>query len=751
MKRIVVILCLLCTGYWVLYAQESGTAAMQRQGKLKAIRSLRNHYARELAAKDNSWKPLMAEIDSLRPDGSFADIHDSDIVKGDTVLNDSLLAKVFMRLWSISEALRDNRWTIDYNRDTWERCQKAILRYGEMETGRPGRCGSSMVSCSEIPLAAVNIYFCHLRLMEKAEQDSLAAPALKSTCGMLKKLAARAWPDSCPKSGSGANLVFSGCPLWQAAIMHCSVEMMDSIAEECRRGIMEGFTADGLCHAYSRQTGTGEESIQNIFKVLDMLKILRNTPWGGMSRELSAVLVNYFRGSSFYYYKGYEVPCTGQNTMLYQPGRKIIGYWELLKALIIDWEDAFTKADFKELKQLYIEAQGYDPQMYRNPYYSGTRWFFNNDDLIKKTRRYHLTVNMTSARCDSPGGELRADAYNHFSADGATLFQKTGTEYQKVFGAFDITAFPGVTAREGMKYITPATGRQGYCSKHNFAAGATSGGANAAAGFRYEKIPLAERGKEGTRRYYMPEEVMLYGVKAHKSYFILGDYLVALGAGITDKVPDVRRRIRTTIDQTEWRDSVYLYRGNGIDWVIHKGQFAYSVFPAYQENAYHVCETKKTRWTMMNLGNSRVEGLPEKVGIFRMWIDHGHHPLNDAYGYAVYAGEGMPPREYPFEVLRNDTLVQAVKSKDNHVIGAVFYDAGTELNARGVSLKVSSPCAVLVEKQDGYLILSVADALMDEHCKQIDVTLNNRKFTLKMPRGKLCGQPSVYRRRLSDQ
>ena len=208
MKRTVVILCLLCTGYWVLYAQESGTVAMQRQGKLKAIRSLRNHYARELAAKDGSWKPLMAEIDSLRPDGSFVDIHDSDIVKGDTVLNDSLLAKAFMRLWSISEALRDNRWTIDYNRETWERCQKAILRYGEMETCRSGRCGSSMVSCSEIPLAAVNIYFCHLRLMEKAEQDSLAAPALKSTCGMLKKLAARAWPDSCPRRAVPAQISF---------------------------------------------------------------------------------------------------------------------------------------------------------------------------------------------------------------------------------------------------------------------------------------------------------------------------------------------------------------------------------------------------------------------------------------------------------------------------------------------------------------------------------------------------------------
>lgn len=755
MKRLFLFLCIAC-------AVSSVYGQAVHQGKLRAIRVLRNNYARNITIRNSAWKPLQAEIDSLCPDGFFADIRDIDSVKGYTLMNDSLVAKAFTRILNISEVLRENRWTIEYNREIWERCQKAILRYGEMALNRPDVSGRFSVAGCEIPASAVNIYFCHLRLMEKAEQDSLADLQLKATCEMLKKLALRAWTP--PGRDVCVDAFALDRPLWQVAIMHRSVEMMDSIATVCREAIrtmspestgnemlqQDGFTADGLCQAFGRQAWTGERVIEKMFKVIDILKILRNTPWGGIERDMASVLVNYFRGSSFYYYKGHIVPCLGQHTMLYQPERECIGYWELLKALIIDWESAFNKIEFKELKQLYIEAQGYDPQMYRNPYYTGTRWFFNNDDLVKKTRRYHFIVNMASSRCDGPGSEQCADAYNHFSADGATLFQKTGTEYQKVWGACDITAFPGVTAREGMKYIMPAKGKRGYCSKHNFAAGATSGGANAAAGFKYEKISVSEREKERGRSYYTSEEIVLYGVKAYKSYFILGDYLVALGAGVTNRVSGVRRRIRTTIDQTEWRDSVYLYKGNGIDWVIHKGQFAYSVFPQYQERAYHVCETKDTHWARMNPDNRQVDGLPEKTDIFRMWIDHGHQPLNDTYGYVVYAGEGRPPRDYPFEVLRNDTLVQAVKSVSGNVVGAIFYDAQTELNMKGVSIAVSSPCAVLVEKTpDGYLILSVTDALVDQGCRQIDVVLNKRKITLNMPQGKLCGQPSVYRRRLA--
>lgn len=54
---------------------------------------------------------------------------------------------------------------------------------------------------------------------------------------------------------------------------------------------------------------------------------------------------------------------------------------------------------------------------------------------------------------------------------------------------------------------------------------------------------------------------VLYGFKAYKSYFILGDYMVALGAGVTNKRPELDGEIRTTIDQTAWTDEVFSMKG----------------------------------------------------------------------------------------------------------------------------------------------------------------------------------------------
>lgn len=84
------------------------------------------------------------------------------------------------------------------------------------------------------------------------------------------------------------------------------------------------------------------------------------------------------------------------------------------------------------------------------------RWFFNNDDLIKKTPDYHITINMASVRCDGlESAASFADAYNFYPTDGMTLFQRSGDEYFRIMGGWDVTASPGVTAREGMdKLVT---------------------------------------------------------------------------------------------------------------------------------------------------------------------------------------------------------------------------------------------------------------------------------------------------------
>ena len=85
----------------------------------------------------------------------------------------------------------------------------------------------------------------------------------------------------------------------------------------------------------------------------------------------------------------------------------------------------------------------------------------------------------------------------------------------------------------------------------------------------------------------------------------------------------------------------------------------------------------------MNEQNRQRKDFPAEVPVLRLWTDHGRTPVADTYGYAVYLGQSEPARKLPFEVLRNDTLVQAVCSADRIVIGAVFYPEAPALEAKG--------------------------------------------------------------------
>mgnify|MGYP002232516481 CR=1 FL=1 len=74
---------------------------------------------------------------------------------------------------------------------------------------------------------------------------------------------------------------------------------------------------------------------------------------------------------------------------------------------------------------------------------------------------------MASVRCDGlESAPNFADAYNFYPTDGMTLFQRSGNEYRSIMGGWDVTASPGVTAREGMERLEPVVNWRGYCSKH---------------------------------------------------------------------------------------------------------------------------------------------------------------------------------------------------------------------------------------------------------------------------------------------
>ena len=103
-------------------------------------------------------------------------------------------------------------------------------------------------------------------------------------------------------------------------------------------------------------------------------------------------------------------------------------------------------------------------------------------------------------------------------------------------------------------------------------------------------------------------------------------------------------------------------------------------------------------------------------------------------------GKDEPARKLPFEVLRNDTLIQAVRSTDKKVVEAVFYPEAPVLKAKGLTLEVSAPCALVLRETETECYVSVTDARMDATLKEITLVWNGQKIVVPMPQGISCGK-----------
>lgn len=763
--------------------------AWAQSDKAKAMRNLRNYFTTNTDIGDihNDIEKWDLYLKQLSEDGQFADmavyekkIHDSNWLSSVSFQDQQdmgiYLADALRRLWVIAYHYRQaNTATIP------ERFWKSVLRYGEIETRRQPN-DRFHASCFAIPKAACGIYFSLIGQMDITDDNE---PLRKSACRMLKTLAMQSWTQPLRNNETDQDVVrverfrhhvwwvggnaLAYRPLLETAVLMDSIPMIDVVAEVAKRSLSnvsqttydeafwnEGFTADGAGWGHGLQCLVWGYPIHGASSAQNLLWTLRDTPWGqSLSRENVEALLNFYRGSTFYHYKGYIPPCLDRYSMVYYEGKSAhIPYYEMLKASVGRWPASFTEDELRELKQLIEEAGQNNIRMEGYPAgrYNGTRWFYNNDDLVKRTPDYYMMVNMASSRCDGlESASSFADEFNIYTNDGLTLFQRNGDEYRKVIGAMDLTALPGVTAREGEQRLKPITNWRGFCSKHNFAGAAANGGENAVAGFLFEKMDATSKEKE-----VKMENPVVFGVKAYKSYFMLGDYLVALGAGITNLQPEQEGNIRTSIEQTAHQGKVTLYDGkkqlrpsSGVNalvkkgkplWVLQDGGFAYTPLPEFTPKASFICETKANEWVKRNFVNKGKKNLPAKADLFRVWADHGREVKNGTYGYVVYAGEGLPVQEHPFVVLRNDTLVQAVQSADGKVLESVFYKAGETVQWRGLSVKTSAPCVLMIEGDGKECVISVTDPTMNVNLKQVKVEIGSSAVTINLPSGKECGK-----------
>lgn len=666
----------------------------------------------------------------------------------------SVTLKALARIRMIAETYRNKELSAsDSNIRT---LFKAILHYGKLETERINVSSRWHASCFSIPSVSNQTYFSLFDIMTRVENGQLKDTLFMKGHKILGELSLQCWTVPARMDETDKNVVsverfrkhvwwIGGNatdyrPLLGVAAQLSSCEMADVVGEVAVRSLssvsqttiqddfwQEGMTADGAGWGHGKQClvwGYPIDGTKGSLRILKVMKDCRYPLALELKREQIDVLRDYLRGSSYYYYKGYVPPVVDRGNMnrlkrsnFAKAGHKKTDYYRMIPsarivAMIMEQFPDLLTPEIKEEFTLFLENARHSrismPGRW-NKYYSGSRYFFNNEDIIKKTEPYYILINMASNRVSGlESANTMAAAFNIFTCDGTTLFSRDGFEHRKVMGAFNLRAWPGTTSRLSPKPLVPIENWNGYNSKHKFAAGATTGGSSFAGGFIFEKKDAGWL--QDTISPYRDPNPSAFGVKAYKSYFMFDDLFLAMGCGIENKMPEQQGDIVTTIDQTELVSDFKKGRS------IRNNGFHYKVLEKYTEGKVIVKhEKKKTHWQAMSVANK----LPEtEENIFHMYINHGKNPKDASYAYTVACNEASVSQT-PL-ILSNTRSVQAAESYNGNKVGAVFYKEGARIESSKGYFNVSAPCALLVEYMDNRKVsISVTDGLMDTRLREI--------------------------------
>ncbi|MFZ4726521.1 MAG: polysaccharide lyase family 8 super-sandwich domain-containing protein, partial [Paludibacter sp.] len=676
----------------------------------------------------------------------------------------------------------------------------SILYYGNLETSRPNVGGRFHRSCFSIPNCATNTYFCLLSIMELIENGTTTDALSIAANAKLKALGMQTWTQPYRNDATDANVVsverFRNHVWWvggnaiayrcllPVAVMHRSAAMINVISQVAIGALstvsqttydtafwIEGFTTDGAGWGHGKQCLIWGYPADGASTALDLLNTLSSTPWlQKLDRGNTDAVLNYIRRSAFFYHNGYVPPLFDRTNAIANKAAANIKTASIAAKLLNNFSSSLTTAEITELNQFKTEATSNKINMtgYPNGNYNGSRYFFNNDDLIKKDKSYMVLINMTSSR--TYGLESAIDAangFNLYSCDGTTLYQRSGDEYVKAIGAMNQSALPGITARQiNNSALVGITHWGGFNSKHNFAAGATSFGTNFAGGFILEKqdAPASDAGTSPNN-----QNPAIYGVKAYKGYFMFDDIMVVMGAGITNLKTSLAGNIVTSVEQTLRKPDLAV-NGTPVTattyteilktatdntaatkWVLNNG-FAFGVMPAYTTGEVKLtAETRNTIWqTLAPTLNTAAETTQPMM---QLQIDHGKSVTNGTYLYMVSA-TGIVPAQLP-KIISNTTSLQAAAAADSSVIGAVFYDNSKGFTFGKYSYSLSSPVALLIENYNfDSITVTVTDATMNSALLKTTLTTtlpisgtdvtktgNNYTLAINLPQGELCGSP----------
>jgi chondroitin AC lyase len=339
----------------------------------------------------------------------------------------------------------------------------------------------------------------------------------------------------------------------------------------------------------------------------------------------------------------------------------------------------------------------------------GNQSFWRSGYLVQLARgQYAMSVKTHGPfvkKMESINGENQLGAYFN---DGVSLVQRTGREYRDIGAYWNWALLPGTTAD-----TTRVPGDAQVLKSSNEAAfvGQVSDGGAGLSTMAYDRL----------------------GLQARKSYFLVGNTLVALGAGIAAK--DVKNVV-TTVNQTYYKAPLLSAEAtpNNLRWLWHDsiGYFFWSA----NSQPKTLVRTKQSNWPAVDVA-SPPAGAADVRKTCTIVLSHSQ---TSDYAYAVQTGLGQAQtrdaaRHFPVQVLANTRAVQAITLNDR--VLAAFYQPEKLRVSATVSLGADSPCLLIYKRTPTRAEVWVADPTRT--LQNVRLSLNGVSQTIALPQGDMLG------------
>ncbi|MEV0582348.1 polysaccharide lyase family 8 super-sandwich domain-containing protein [Nonomuraea sp. NPDC050310] len=347
--------------------------------------------------------------------------------------------------------------------------------------------------------------------------------------------------------------------------------------------------------------------------------------------------------------------------------------------------------------------------------YAGMDRFVRSDD------RYALHVAARSNRVGAYESGNGENLKGWYTGEGMTLLYTAKGGYDGGFWpTVDPYRLPGVTNATEQTYPRTAkdTAWYGYRQADPHTGGVALGELAA-----YSMRVQAEPDRHTKRP---------IDLSARKSWFTVGDTVVALGADITA----TGVAAQTTVENRMNPGAV----SSGDGWLHVEGSGGY-LFP--QGMPHTVRESRTGSWSQIGTGAAD----PLTRDYLTAWFDHGPDPKQAGYAYYVLPGASelqtrTAARTNRVKIADNSATVQSVVDErlTSLRLGATFWDCGATAN----TVRSYGPASVALAQNGANLEIAVADPTQSQDQLLIEVAREGREVVSADPRVRvLATSPTI--------